>query len=106
MTWIQLEEVQIKNTYEVLAEYALFHVRNFKYLKRIRCARFDGKVDSTHSIFETTELNRAREKLENACELTIFTNCEGNATNLDHKLVKLNVVKFEPSYWEVDPNFV
>lgn len=45
--------------------------------------------------FDIPELNRARERLIGACELTIFTNYAGNETNLSHKLVKLKSVQFE-----------
>lgn len=32
--------------------------------------------------------DKAKRKLKNACELTLFTDYKDNATNLEHKLVK------------------
>lgn len=119
-TWKQLEEeVQIEDDRKQLegaqieddfSTYAMLLVRSWKNLKRIRCDNRNPYHTTSffvrHSTFNITELNRAREKLRNACELTIFTNCIGNVTNLNHKLVKLKLVKFQSPYWEVDPNFV
>lgn len=46
-------------------------------------------------LIHVAELNEARMKLENPCELTIFTNAKGNETNLNHELVKLKCVELE-----------
>lgn len=41
--------------------------------------------------------DKAKWKLKNACELTLLTDYEDNATNLEHKLVKIKFVKFNSS---------
>lgn len=88
----QVEEVLIdhmKNGIAILNLVMLF-TRHWMNLKRVL-------VPSNNFIvqFDIGELIRARKKLANACDVTIFTNCDGNPTNLDHKLMKLKNVQFE-----------
>lgn len=89
----QVEEVHfgdIDGEKELLAFVMLF-VRHWTNLNKILVP------ESNHfnTKFDIIELNRARIKLENACELTVFTSHNDNETNLDHKLVKLKFVQFE-----------
>lgn len=88
----QIEEVQIEftgsyNRCDDVSMYVMQFAKHWINLKRII-------VPACNSKFDIAELNEARENLENACELTIFTNHKDNATNLDHKLVKLKLVGF------------
>lgn len=93
MTLPRIEEVHIEeiNNDRQLSIYVMQFVRHWINLKRILVPR--SIYDDTK--FDIAELNRAREKLKNACELTIYTNHRGNATNLDHELLKLKFVEFE-----------
>lgn len=93
MTLCRIEEVHIEEicNNQQLSTYVMQFVRHWVNLKRILVPRSFG--DDTD--FDIAELNRTREKLKNACELTIYTNHQGNATNLDHELVKLKFVEFE-----------
>lgn len=87
----QVEKVIIKNiegSRRIIA-YVMMLVRHWTNLKRIILP------PACKIKFNVLNLNQAREKLENACQLTIFTDNGRNATNLDHTLVKLKVVKFE-----------
>lgn len=95
----QVEEIQIDYTgvcdesdgVQIYVEEFVSHWMN---LKRIL-------LPSCHTNLDIFELNRARETLKNACELTIFTDHKANeTTDLDHKLVKLKFVEFESDFDE------
>lgn len=87
----QVEEVQFEYVFDTMCITLL--VTHWMNLKRILVST--NRDDNYSPKFNIAMLNRARRKLKNACELTIFTNCEGNSTNLDHELVKLKFVEFE-----------
>lgn len=90
----QVEEVHIDyiNNYETLSNCVTLFACHWMNLKRL-VVPVSSKCRDVK--FDVAALNSTREKLENACELTIFTNQEGNATNLDHKFVKLKFVEFK-----------
>lgn len=88
----QVEEVLIdhmKNRIAILNLVMLF-TRHWVNLKRVLVPN-----NNTILHFDIGELIRAREKLANACDMTIFTNYDDNTTNLDHKLIKLKYVQFK-----------
>lgn len=89
----QVDEVQIDSIEddETIHNCVMQVFRHWKNLKRI----FVPKSSKCNIKFDIDELNRARKKLEQACELTIFTNHKGNATNVDYDLVKLKFVEFK-----------
>lgn len=111
MSLPQVEEVQFVQFEDskALFAYAMLFARHSTNLKRM-LVPFSDVPDDLTSINNLTdqsrgdtkflipELNQAREELKDACELIIFTDHKGNATNVDHKLVKLKVVKFEQDY--------
>ncbi|KAG4077886.1 hypothetical protein HA402_013820 [Bradysia odoriphaga] len=84
-TMSQISEVVMKNVhfYDVTKLCKPF-VRHWKNLRTIfvPVANYGSKLD-------IAKLNRAREKLNDACELTIFTNHKSLPTNLEHAMVKL-----------------
>lgn len=91
----QIVEVQIEYMHNEseLTSYIMQFARHWMNLERMSVPSHNSYTyDLT---FPIDELNRARGKLKNALGLTIFTNHEGNVTNLDHKLVKLKFVEFE-----------
>lgn len=89
----QVEEILIdymKNERAVLNLLMLF-ARHFVNLKRVIVP---NPYHHSGVKFDVSELNRAREKLENACELTIFSDYDGNPTSLNLKLIKSKFVQF------------
>lgn len=88
----QIEDVHIEGIQgdKLLNAYIMYFVSNWINLKRISVPVSTRLITK----FNVAEFNGARGKLRNACELTIFTNHKGNATNLDHNLVKLKFVEF------------
>lgn len=85
----QIEEVSLEDGLDrQLFAFVMLFVRHWANLKKItvplrRCEPF-----------HIAELNRARAKLKNACELTIFTHHQCDSTNMaDYKLVRLKTVE-------------
>ncbi|XP_037052102.1 uncharacterized protein LOC119085740 [Bradysia coprophila] len=84
----QISEVVIKNShFNGVNELCMPLVRHWANLTKIFlpiCVTYYGfKLD-------IAELNRAREELNDACELTIFTNHKSFPSNMEHRLVKLH----------------
>lgn len=99
-----VEEVLIEGIGHALLTRLTQLVRHWINLKRIMVPvnvwwRHSGLKQTN---FETSYLNRIRGKLKNASALTIYTNHKVNATNLQHELVKLKLVKFV--HYESDCN--
>ncbi len=90
ITLPQVEELQIGGSSCSMSLKKL--VRHWPNLKTILLPG-SGNISRPESYI--AELNREREKLPNACELTIYTGCEKNKTNVEHKLVKLKFVEFQ-----------
>lgn len=91
----QIEELTINGVYGNELLTCLMQVaRHWVNLKKVSATwDFSAHFDGT---FPVAELNRARMRLENACELTLFVHYENyNATNLDCDLVKLKYVEFD-----------
>lgn len=87
----QVEEVLIdcmKNSLSISNLLMLF-TRHWSSLKRVLVPSNGCDVQ-----FDVAGLIRARKKLESACDVTIFTNHDGNSTNLQHDLIKLKIVEF------------
>lgn len=82
----QIEEIQIqgRNDFSCVMAFA----RYWPNLKRI----FIPQCPFSNTEYHLSEINRAREELENACELTIISN---TVTNLEYELVKLRFGEFE-----------
>lgn len=89
----QVTEVHIDHidSSETLSHCVMLFVKQWKNLKRIVLPVSSGCNDE---MFDVAELDSTRKKLKNACELTILTDQKGNATNLNHELVKLKLVEF------------
>ncbi|XP_037034137.1 uncharacterized protein LOC119072922 [Bradysia coprophila] len=79
---------------EHLYVYILQFVSNWSKLKRIFLPACIWSDTVLHDSFLET-LSRQRKKLKNSCELTIFTNHNGNKTNLKHDLVKVKFAEFK-----------
>lgn len=92
ITLPQIEEVLIFPNNKVSLSFVVMQlVGHWISLKRILVpAAYDVEI-----AFPIADFNRARERLENACALTIYTNNKDSATNLDHKFVKLKFVEMK-----------
>lgn len=91
----QVEEIQLFQmcSDKELSALIMLFARHWTNLKRLLV---DDRIVARFCI---PEFNRARGKLIDACELTIFTNNKSYATNLDYKLVKLKFLKFQFNHY-------
>ncbi|XP_037052101.1 uncharacterized protein LOC119085739 [Bradysia coprophila] len=87
MSLPQVQEIFYKNgRYDNLTAVLMLPIRHWRNLKRIF-------VPANYGIsLDVAELNQARESLNNACEVNIFTNHKSLPTNLQYELVKLRCV--------------
>lgn len=91
----RIEEVYVEDIKEGLLITLVMLVRHWKNLKRIHVPVSDDYYYKEFRIAEhISKLDRTRQKLKGACELTIFTDDAESTTVLEHKLVKLKVAKF------------
>lgn len=93
----QVEELQIQGgKRKLITTYVMQFARHWSNLKRILLP----ECDSFDTTFHIAELNRVREKLKNACELTILTDNIDDDINVDHPLVKLKYMTFKHGFEE------
>lgn len=97
ITLPQVEELQIQGgKRKLITTYVMQFARHWSNLKRILLP----ECDSFNTTVHIAELNRARQKLKNACELTILTDNIDNGINVDHPLVKSKYMTFKHGFQE------
>lgn len=96
----QIEQIDLhedvkngRNNEKQIVAYLMLFARHWVNLKNVSVHTY--RRSPFKETYPVNELNWARTKLTNACELTIFTDREANVMNSDHRLVKLRCVKFE-----------